>query len=244
MSLSELDSPSRFAGKPEEKISPLFKSFARELGDAGSPALRVKDALKRQFARVKLAGMFELTTDQFDQLLVDSGASTAWRPVIENYCAMRFVVCDSSSSAAKVASGRQGGAPVEQQAEGVVVKSTTNTLYRQLGAHYVGQIYVPPMVLLILDLDDPKGATLSQEQVSNLTAACCVWMFCLFAKLNIGIGCVRQIAKSYAAQYPCLTSEQWISKIGGRFRTLDRPDAIVRHTRTQASLPPPSPPLS
>ena len=51
-------------------LSPFYNTLADELGgDEGAKALRVKDYLKRDYMKTRLAEQFELTQGQMDGIL-------------------------------------------------------------------------------------------------------------------------------------------------------------------------------
>ena len=163
-------------------LSPFYNTLADELGgDEGAKALRVKDYLKRDYMKTRLAEQFELTQGQMDGILQKAGASTAWRRTLESRAGGTFAVTECPSSVRLMC---DQGAVVNQNsvtAKGEVCHVIGNTLSEELGKEIVKTIVVPWCVLFCADISNPSTWNGEpQGKFTELMNEFGAWVWCMW----------------------------------------------------------------
>ena len=163
-------------------LSPFYNTLADELGgDEGAKALRVKDYLKRDYMKTRLAEQFELTQGQMDGILQKAGASTAWRRTLESRAGGTFAVTECPSSVRLMC---DQGAVVNQKsvtAKGEVCHVIGNTLSDELGKEIVKTIVVPWCVLFCADISNPSTWNGEpQGKFTELMNEFGAWVWCMW----------------------------------------------------------------
>ena len=236
--LNENSAPEDFAGRGDARISPFFKSIGKRVG--GSPQKRVlelKDSVKRKYGRYSLAQMFRLADTQFDGLLTEAGIDTCWRSMIEESASMRFVAPSTADAIVTFSGGRS---VVPQEGRGEVTKVKVNTVSDQLGREQIVRVVVAPAILLLGPQGDAHSIILSDPQVTTLSTALILWIYCKTGQFNVGVGLLEHCAKAFDARWKkryCKKNGwqpiRWYVVLFNRARCLDRPDSTVR----RASVP-------
>ena len=231
--LDENNAPEDFTGRGDALISPFFKSIGKRVG--GSPQKRVivlKDSVKRKYGRYSLNQMFRLAQTQFDGLLTEAGIDTCWRPMIEETASMRFVAPSTADAIVTFSAGRS---VVPQEGRGEVKKVKVNTVSDQLGSEQIVRVVVAPAILLLGPQGDADSIILSDPQVTTLSTALILWIYCKTGQFNAGVGLLDHCAKAFAARWKKRYSKKngwepirWYVVLFNRARCLDRPDSTVR----------------
>jgi hypothetical protein len=234
---NENSAPNAFAGHPDALLSPYYKSLAKELGGAdrspGNKAIAIKDRLKRKYLRTRMGQMFNLTTTQFDSVLTDVGAEVHWRDVIQETGGGEFVKpeCPSSARLALV-NARDAG-----EAHGNITTVKENTVSHALGRAHIQCIVVPESIFQLVINFDIVNVKLRPTDITILSRAFVLWVWCKTGKFNLGAQICRHAAKQFEARHPLGIDPNspmtqldlcWYLILLRQSRVMDRPDSLVR----------------
>ena len=211
--------PEFYAGKGDTKLTPALKAFADELGDDFGPrALRVKDLIKDKYARTRLKHMFGLTSGQIDGVLVEAGASEAWRPRFEETFGFTFAKVDYPPSGDLVTLGTHK----VRGPEGKRIVYKVNTVSAELGEDACKRVNIPQFILGAVKA--APGEILSETKFGLLATLWILWIFAKTGKTNVGIQLVRLHARVFRAHFPEL------APIGTGFKTRERDwEDVLQH---------------
>lgn len=233
--------PEFYAGKGDTKLTPAFKAFARELGDEFGPrALQVKGLVKGRFARTRLKHLFGLTEDQIDSVLVEAGATAAWRPRLEETFGFTFTKVQSCPPSANLVTL---GNPRVKAAEGKRSVFRINTISAQLG-DAVKRCAVSPFIMNFLTI--VPGQILSEAQFGVLSTLWILWLFAKKGQSNVGVELIRLHAKQFTAHFPNLVPinsgkntrfRDWAEVLTNKSELWSRKDAEVKCLDSNAHQP-------
>lgn len=231
----------------EKMLSPFYSRLADELGNEhGAKALKVKAALKGEYAMTRLADQWELTAGQFDSVLARAGATPAWRRTIEQRGGGKFAEVDCPSSVRLLVENGRVTKAKYSVPKGEVATFIENTLSDELGRGVIDTIVVPPCVLFCAGISDPRSWNGQPVgKFVDILGEYGAWVFSLWGKQNVGTRFIDACAKQYHDAYPSIDLEVWTRKLKRKNMLLARPDAKVRalppspHPKPN---PPPTPP--